>query len=111
MNRPNYIELPATDIASSQDFYSRAFDWTFTDYGPTYAATTTGDVDVGLQADPTHATAAPLPVIQVPDLAAALNSVRAAGGTITRPPFAYPGGQRFHFRDPGGNELAAYTPG
>lgn len=110
MNRPNYIELGATDIAASRDFYTRAFGWTLTAFGPTYAATTTGDVDVGLQGDPSHAPVAPLLIIQVADLGVALAAVVAAGGAITLPIFAYPGGHRFHFRDPGGNELAAYKP-
>ena len=106
MARPCYIELPAADIAASKAFYARAFGWTLADFGPTYAATTTGDVDVGLQGDASEAPAAPLPVIQVDDLDAALVAVTAAGGNIVRPTFAFPGGRRFHFRDPHGNELA-----
>lgn len=67
----------------------------------------TGDVDVGLQADMGEATKAPLTVIAVDDLEAALEAVTAAGGKITKPIFAFPGGRRFHFLDPNGNELAA----
>lgn len=106
MARPNYIELPAADIAASKAFYTKAFGWTLAEFGPSYAATTTGDVDVGLQGDASEAPAAPLPVIQVDDLDAALDAVTAAGGNIVRPTFAFPGGRRFHFRDPHGNELA-----
>lgn len=106
MARPNYIELPAADIAASKAFYTKAFGWTLAEFGPSYAATTTGDVDVGLQGDTSEAPAAPLPVIQVDDLDAALVAVTAAGGNIVRPTFAFPGGRRFHFRDPHGNELA-----
>lgn len=106
MARPNYIELPAADIAASKAFYTKAFGWTLADFGPSYAATTTGDVDVGLQGDAGEAPSAPLPVIQVDDLDAALVAVTAAGGNIVRPTFAFPGGRRFHFRDPHGNELA-----
>ncbi|MFK2905794.1 VOC family protein [Dyella ginsengisoli] len=106
MARPNYIELPAADIAASKAFYTKAFGWTLAEFGPSYAATTTGDVDVGLQGDASEAPAAPLPVIQVDDLDAALVAVTAAGGNIVRPTFAFPGGRRFHFRDPHGNELA-----
>ncbi len=80
-------------------------------FGSTYAATTTGDTDIGLQADIAEATKAPLPVIEVEDLEAALAAVEAAGGRIIRPIFAFPGGRRFHFLDPGGNELAAVTAG
>ncbi|HET6431415.1 VOC family protein [Dyella sp.] len=106
MARPNYIELPAADLAAAKAFYGEAFGWSLADFGPSYAATTTGDVDVGLQGDASEAPAAPLPVIQVDDLDAALDAVVAAGGRIVRPTFAFPGGRRFHFRDPHGNELA-----
>jgi predicted enzyme related to lactoylglutathione lyase len=106
MARPNYIELPARDIAAAKRFYSEAFGWTLTDFGPTYAATLTGDVDIGLQADMAEATKAPLPVIDVPDLEASLAQVRAAGARIVKPIFAFPGGRRFHFLDPNDNELA-----
>jgi len=108
--RPDFLELPAQDIAASAAFYEAAFGWQLTAYGPTYACTMTGDVDVGLQADPAERPAAPLVVIQVADLDAALAQVEAAGGPITRPIFAFPGGRRFHFRDPAGNELAAHKP-
>lgn len=106
MARLNYIELPAADLAASKAFYTKVFGWTLAKFGPSYAATTTGDVDVGLQGDASEAPAAPLPVIQVDDLDAALVAVTAAGGNIVRPTFAFPGGRRFHFRDPHGNELA-----
>lgn len=106
MARPNYIELPAADIAAAKAFYTQAFGWTLAEFGPTYACTTTGDVDVGLQGDASEAPASPLPVIQVDDLDAALVAVTAAGGNIVRPTFAFPGGRRFQFRDPHGNELA-----
>lgn len=107
MARPGFIELPASDIDASKTFYSRAFGWDLTAFGPTYACTMTGDVDVGLQGDPTEATRAPLPVIAVDDLDAALEAVTAAGAAIVRPIFSFPGGRRFQFRDPHGNELAA----
>ena len=61
-------------------------------------------------ADPAEATRAPLPVIEVESLEATEAAVRAAGGEITRATFAFPGGRRFHFRDPAGNELAAMQP-
>jgi predicted enzyme related to lactoylglutathione lyase len=109
MARLNYVELPVGDISAATRFYEAAFGWSLTGFGPTYAATTTGDTDVGLQADTAEATKAPLPVIDVPDLEAALKSVEAAGGHIVKPIFAFPGGRRFHFLDPSGNELAAVT--
>lgn len=107
MARLNYVELPTSDIAAARRFYEQAFRWTLADFGPTYTATTSGDTDIGLQADPAEATRAPLPVIDVIDLEAARDAVLAAGGTIVRPIFAFPGGRRFHFVDPSGNELAA----
>src|SRR5690242_3475460 len=72
MARLNYIELPAADIAASKAFYAKAFGWTLADFGPSYAATTTGDVDVGLHGHLAEVLLAPLPVIQVDDLEAAL---------------------------------------
>jgi predicted enzyme related to lactoylglutathione lyase len=111
MARVNYLELPVTDTGSAKRFYTAAFGWRFADFGPTYAATTTGDTDIGFQADPAEKTAAALPVIEVADLAATLVAVEGAGGTITLPIFAFPGGRRFHFRDVDGHELAAMQAG
>lgn len=107
MPRPNFIELPARDIAAAKSFFEAAFGMTMTGFGPTYACTITGDVDIGLQGDPTEATSAPLPVIEVENLEATLAAVTAAGATISKPTFSFPGGRRFHFLDPNGNELAA----
>lgn len=107
MARINFVELPVRNIAQAKDFYSQAFQWTLTDFGPSYSCTLSGDVDIGLQGDSAEATAGPLAVIAVDDLDAAMAAVKKAGGTITRPTFSFPGGRRFHFRDPGGNELAA----
>jgi predicted enzyme related to lactoylglutathione lyase len=106
MARINYVELPAGNAPATKQFYATAFGWSFTDFGPTYAATMTGDVDIGLQADLSEATKAPLVVIDVDDLEAALKNVTDAGGEITQPITGFPGGRRFHFRDPSGNELA-----
>jgi predicted enzyme related to lactoylglutathione lyase len=108
--RIDYVELPsATAHELTRAFYAKAFGWAFSDYGPTYAATTNGMTDVGLQGDPSGALAAPLPVVRVGDLEAAFDSVVKAGGTIAKPIFAFPGGRRFHFIDPGGNELAVWS--
>lgn len=106
----DYLELPAigATLDSAKAFYSRAFGWTFTDYGPTYAAFNEG-LDGGFHAGPGEAPAAPLPVLYAEELEACLEAVTAAGGTIVRPIFAFPGGRRFHFRDPAGNELAVWT--
>ena len=107
MARPNFIELPARDLAASRTFFETVFGMTMTEFGPTYACTLTGDVDIGLQADREEATKAPLPVIDVKDLEATLAAVTATGALVTRPIFSFPGGRRFHFLDPAGNELAA----
>lgn len=111
MARLNYVELPVRDTAAAKAFYERAFGWAMTDFGPSYAATTTGDTDVGLQGDLDEATKAPLPVIEVDDLEEALEAVTVAGGAIVKPIFGFPGGRRFHFLDPSGNELAAVKSG
>jgi predicted enzyme related to lactoylglutathione lyase len=106
--RLDYVELPAAKLDDAITFYEAAFGWTLARFGPTYAATTTGDTDIGLQGDSSDAPAAPLPVIQVDDIAAAASAVEAAGGDILRPVFSFPGGRRFHFRDPNGNEVAVW---
>jgi len=108
MARINFIELPARDIGAAKSFYTEVFGWALVDYGPSYSCTVTGDIDIGLQADEADAPPAPLAVIAVDDLEAALAAVQKAGGTITRPIFGFPGGRRFQFRDPNGNELAAW---
>lgn len=111
VGKPNFIELPARDLAASRTFFEEVFGMTLTSFGPTYACTLTGEVDIGLQADPQEATKAPLPVIEVEDLEATLAAVTAAGAAVTKPIFSFPGGRRFHFLDPGGNELAAMQVG
>ncbi|NYD90268.1 VOC family protein [Sphingomonas melonis] len=106
MARLNYLELPVADTERAKTFYGSAFGWAFSDFGPSYAATTSGDTDIGFQSDPAQRTAAALPVIEVADIDAALAAVEAAGGRVTMPVFAFPGGRRFHFADPDGHELA-----
>jgi predicted enzyme related to lactoylglutathione lyase len=107
MARLNYVELPVGDIGAAKAFYEAAFGWSLTQFAPTYAATISGDTDIGLQGDAAEATKAPLPVIEVDDLEASLAAVEAAGGEVVRPIFAFPGGRRFQFLDPSGNEVAA----
>ena len=107
MARLNYVELPVPDVAPAKAFYESVFGWSLTAFAPTYAATLTGDTDIGLQGDPGEATKAPLPVIEVEDLEGALSAVERAGGRIVRPIFTFPGGRRFQFLDPSGNEIAA----
>ena len=105
----DYFEMPATGgrLDSVKAFYSEAFSWSFTDYGPTYAAFDEG-LEGGFQADASEASAKPLPILYSEDLEATLEAVRNAGGTIVKPIFSFPGGLRFHFHDPAGNELAVW---
>ena len=108
--RIDYIELPSvTAHELTRAFYTKAFGWTFADYGPDYAATTGGSVDVGLNGQHDEALSAPLPVIRVDDIEAAFDAVGKAGGVIAKPIFAFPGGRRFHFIDPSGSELAVWV--
>jgi predicted enzyme related to lactoylglutathione lyase len=108
--RIDYVELPsATAHELTRAFYSKAFAWVFTDYGPTYSATGNGVTDLGLQGEPEGALAAPLPVIKVDDLETALDAVTKAGGIIAKSIFSFPGGRRFHFIDPSGSELAVWS--
>ena len=109
----DYIELPSvTAHELTRAFYTKAFGWNFTDYGPDYAATEGaaegGSVNVGLNGQPDEALSAPLPVVRVDDLSIAFEAVVAAGGLIAKPIFAFPGGKRFHFIDPSGSELAVW---
>ena len=109
MARIDYVELPsATAHELTRAFYGKAFGWSFSDFGPDYSATTTGDVDLGLQGELSGALTAPLPVIRVDDLEKALDAVLKAGGTLAKPIFSFPGGRRFHFIDPSGSELAVW---
>ena len=115
MNSPqhhaiDYIEFTVTDMAAAQAFYAAAFDWKFTDYGETYAGIQglereMGGLTVGEEVRP----GGPLVVLFSLDLEGTLERVRKAGGTITTEPFAFPGGRRFHFTDPSGNELAVWA--
>ena len=106
MARISFVELPVADTVAARAFYETTFGWALTAFGPSYASTMTGDVDLGLQGDAREATQAPLVVIAVRDLDAWPARVEAAGGTVVRPIFAFPGGRRFHFTDPSGHELA-----
>lgn len=105
--RIDYIELPAGDLDATKAFYAAAFGWAFTDYGPTYAGLEGAGLDGGLAGE--GATDAPLVLLKADDLEDALARVQAAGGQLTRPIFDFPGGRRFHFRDPAGNELGVWS--
>ena len=106
----DYLELPGGALPQTKAFYGETFGWTFTDYGPTYAAFEQG-LDGGFDADAGEATPQPLPVLYAQDLEAMQARVEAAGGVIVRPIYAFPGGRRFHVRDPAGTELAVWSEG
>lgn len=105
----DYVELPTKDLGAAKDFYAGAFGWSFQDFGPSYAGFTDAGLDGGLAADDAAATVVPLVILKSDDLEGALARVEAAGGTITAPIFEFPGGRRFHFRDPAGNELGVWA--
>lgn len=106
--RIDYVEFTSHDLESSKNFYQRVFAWTFTDYGPNYTSFSDTRLNGGFTKGEAEATSGPLVVIFVDDLAAAEQRVRAAGGVISKETFRFPGGSRFHFRDPSGNELAVW---
>jgi predicted enzyme related to lactoylglutathione lyase len=107
--RIDYIELPATDIAATKRFYIDAFGWKFTDYGPDYSSFEDGRLAGGFTKAGTVAKGGPLVVIYADKLEAIEAKVRQAGATIVKPIFSFPGGRRFHFSDPSGNELAVWS--
>ncbi len=108
-HRIDYVEFPGSDLAATKAFYGAAFGWSFVDYGPTYAALESAGIDGGFQADPDEAPPAPLVILYSDDLEASLAAVTQAGGIIVKPVFEFPGGRRFHFRDPSSNQLAVWT--
>ncbi|MBB5755270.1 VOC family protein [Prosthecomicrobium pneumaticum] len=102
----DYLELHGADLPAMKAFYGAAFGWRFVDYGADYVGLAGAGLDGGFQS---QEAAAPLPILYAGDLEAAVARVERAGGTIRRPIFAFPGGRRFHFRDPAGNELAVWS--
>lgn len=108
----NYIEMPASDLEGTKTFFSEAFGWTFEDYGPDYAAMTNAGIDGGFYRSSlcaTTDTGSALVVLYSKALAQSLSRVEQAGGTIVKPIFSFPGGRRFHFTDPSGNEYAVWS--
>ena len=105
----DYIEFPSANGVRSRKFFAEAFGWRHTNYGPAYDAIDDAGIDAGIQSDPAEATAGPLAVIRTSDLEQAECDVLAAGGVITRGAYDFPGGRRFHFREPGGIELAVWV--
>jgi len=108
----DYLELPAVDLDATKSFYSKAFGWTFKDYGEEYCEFTDNKLRGGFYiSEQTSSTenGSALVVIYAEDLEKTLKTVIASGGAIVRPIFSFPGGRRFHFSDPNGNELAVWS--
>jgi predicted enzyme related to lactoylglutathione lyase len=106
----DYVEFVVTDMAESKRFYTAAFDWEFNDYGPDYAGIRGRGGEVGgLRLDTNASTGGPLVILYSKDLETTVERVRGAGGRIVKEPFSFPGGRRFHFHDPSGNELAVWS--
>lgn len=108
-NRVDYIEFPAQDIVKTKDFYASVFGWKFTDYGPDYTSFEDGRLSGGFTTDMKVTARSPLVVIYSEKLEDTKTKVGSAGGRIVRDIFDFPGGKRFHFTDPNGNELAVWS--
>ena len=107
-DRLDYIEFPSSNRPVSSAFFRAAFGWGITSYGPIYDGINDAGIDGGVdQSD--NRVAATMAVVRTDNLDDAERRVVAAGGTITRAQFDFPGGRRFHFREPGGNEMAVYV--
>ncbi|MDF1755380.1 MAG: VOC family protein [Verrucomicrobiales bacterium] len=108
----NYVEFPATDIAATKEFFQEAFGWSFVDYGDEYTAFSDEGLDGGFfkpdQVASTD-TGSALIVFYSSDLESTQVKIVEAGGKIAKPIFSFPGGRRFHFEDPSGNEFAVWS--
>ncbi len=108
----NYVEFPAGDLAATKAFFIQAFGWSFVDYGPDYAAFSNQGIDGGFyrsELQSVTGNGAALVVLYSRDLEASQSKVEQAGGVVVKPIFSFPGGRRFHFTEPSGNELAVWS--
>ena len=108
----NYVELPASDIPATKAFFEKAFGWTFQDFGPEYSAFNDQGIDGGFyQSELTSiaSNGAALLVLKSDDLELTQSVVESAGGIISTAIFSFPGGRRFHFIEPSGNEFAVWS--
>ncbi|MDO5613168.1 MAG: VOC family protein [Paracoccus sp. (in: a-proteobacteria)] len=103
----DYVEFYSPDLEATQGFMARAFGWDFVDYGPDYRDIQGAGIGGGVER---AAASAPLIILKTDDLQAAYDHITAAGAKITREIFDFPGGRRFQFREPGGTEMAVWTP-
>jgi len=107
--RIDYVEFPALDTGKTKAFYTQVFEWAFEDYGPGYTSFHDGRLGGGFTTDAGPAPGGPLVVVYASDIKAVEAKVKAAGGAIVKEIFEFPGGWRFHFTDPSGNQLAVWT--
>ena len=107
--RLDYVEMPVPDVAKAKAFYGRVFGWSFTDDGPDYASFNDGRLSGGLREEQSRPGSGALVIFYATDLVALRTAVVAAGGRIVRDIYDFPGGRRFHFTDPAGNELAVWS--
>ena len=105
----DYVEFPASDIEATKRFYNSVFGWSFTDYGPNYTSFHDGRLAGGFTMSAKPVKGGPLIVLYAKSLEQAQKSVIDAGGKIVIETFEFPGGRRFHFADPNGNELAVWS--
>ncbi len=105
----NYIEFTARDLPKIKDFYNKAFGWQFADYGPDYVAFTDGVLEGGFALRSKPEKTNPLVILYSKNLEESQKTIEACGGVIVKPIFDFPGGKRFHFTDPAGNELAVWS--
>ena len=108
-NHINYVEFKAEDLEKVKIFYTQAFDWQFTDYGPDYTAFSESGLQGGFERSAVEIVQGALIVLYHHHLESILVKVKVAGGTILKDIFSFPGGRRFHFADPAGNELAIWS--
>jgi uncharacterized protein len=108
----NYVEFPAKDIDATKEFFTKALGWSFVDYGPDYAAFSGEGLDGGFFRADLSASAkdgSALIVFYSKDLSETQKKVEDAGGNILQPIYEFPGGRRFHFSEPSGNEFAVWS--
>jgi predicted enzyme related to lactoylglutathione lyase len=108
----NYVELPAKDLEATKAFFQSAFGWSFVDYGPEYSAFSDQGLDGGFFKSDLASSSengAALIIFYSNQLEATLAKVEKAGGSIIRPIYSFPGGRRFHFTEPSGNEFAVWS--
>ena len=111
-NKINYIEIPAQNIAATKTFFSGVFGWSFVDYGPEYSSFAAQGVDGGFfksELVVSTKNGSPLIVLYSDSLEATQDKIEQAGGKTIKPIFSFPGGRRFHFSDPNGNEFAVWS--